>query len=597
MKFDLYATARDFWKKLGINQRASITLSIPLVCIVMSLSTYSWMRQSIVEAQTAVSHASGVLLQSRNISITLLNAETAVRGYAISRQTEFLEPYYQSAQSLPASLAKLKDLVKDNPIQIRRSLTVEKIASEKMAHLSVGVPLLKNNLSTKGRLMVGKKIMDRFNLAIAEFENEELRLLNLRQSNYDFVANLNTVVIWCGAILSMLGTAVSVRLFKDLTKELRKRELNLEESRNLIQTIVANVVDGVVVVDQRSRIESLNNSALKMFGYGNIDDLIGLGWQLLIVEDAPLVTNQLSQSRGIRQNGSWFPIEISISSIEFDDRQLLIVRDITNRQKAAVQLQSRADELTKLNLELTSANRILADRNQELDQFAYIASHDLKAPLRAIANLSEWLEADLDGQLPEENQTQLQLLRARVHRMYALLDGVLEYARIGRTQISLESVSVEVMLSEIIDILAPPVGFIINLIPPLPTFTTSRILLRQVLINLMDNAIKYHPSPAQGWLTVSVQELTDYYEFSVSDNGEGIDPQFHQKVFTIFQTLQARDERESTGVGLAIVKKIVETEGGKITLNSTVGNGSTFLFTWRKVPQILYSKKYASDLG
>jgi signal transduction histidine kinase len=101
-------------------------------------------------------------------------------------------------------------------------------------------------------------------------------------------------------------------------------------------------------------------------------------------------------------------------------------------------------------------------------------------------------------------------------------------------------------------------------------------------MNLMDNAIKYHPTPETGLLKIAVQELEEYYEFAVSDNGEGISPEFHQKVFTIFQTLEARDHRESTGVGLAIVKKIVETEGGKIGLQSEIGKGSTFYFTWRK---------------
>jgi signal transduction histidine kinase len=101
-------------------------------------------------------------------------------------------------------------------------------------------------------------------------------------------------------------------------------------------------------------------------------------------------------------------------------------------------------------------------------------------------------------------------------------------------------------------------------------------------MNLMDNAIKYHPNPEKGLLKISVEELEEYYKFTVSDNGEGISPEFHEKVFMIFQTLHAKDHHESTGVGLAIVKKIVETEGGKVSLNSEIGKGSTFYFTWRK---------------
>jgi PAS domain S-box-containing protein len=586
MKFNLRSLSpKRLWYGLAINQRASITLSIPLLCIIATMGTHFWMRQSVADAQKLIDHTNEVLLESRNIFISLLKAETSLRGYAISRQAEFLIPLNQAFMTLPEDLTKLKNLVQDNPNQIERSQIIEQLAQQKITHLQKAISFINQNPSTESTkisLAKGKRIMDDFTVALDRFENEELRLVDLRKANYNFVADLNSVAIWCGAIISILGTAVSVTLFKDLIKELRQRELKLQESRNLVQTIVANVVDGVVVVDERSQIESVNNSALKMFGYTTGDELKGHKWQMLIVDGAEMITNQLSQSKGIRQNGSQFPIEISISNIEFDDRQILVIRDITNRQKAAAQLQSRADELAKVNLDLSSTNLMLAERNQELDQFAYIASHDLKAPLRAIANLSEWLEADLDGQLPQENQTQLQLLRARVHRMYALLDGVLEYARIGRAQIAVEVVSVEALLVEILDTLLPPSGFIVKFVLPLPTFTTSRLLLRQVLMNLMDNAIKYHPNPETGLLKISVQELEEYYEFAVSDNGEGISPEFHRKVFTIFQTLQAKDNRESTGVGLAIVKKIVETEGGKIGIKSEIGKGSTFYFTWCK---------------
>jgi PAS domain S-box-containing protein len=348
-----------------------------------------------------------------------------------------------------------------------------------------------------------------------------------------------------------------------------------------IESIIANVVDGVVVIDERSQIESLNSAALKMFDY-TTNDLLKKNWQMLISPNAPIVTNQLSESIGVRQHGNSFPIEISLSNIDYQDRQLLIVRDITERQETANKLRSRADELEKLNLTLIATNQTLAERNQELDQFAYVVSHDLKAPLRAISTLSEWLETDLENKLPQENQVQLQLLRARVHRMYGLLNGILDYARIGRTQIALEPVSVDALLTEIVDTLAPPSGFMVEVASPLPTFKTSRVLLRQVLTNLIDNAIKYHPNPEQGLLKISVQESENYYEFAIIDNGEGIDPQYHQKVFTIFQTLEARDTRESIGVGLAIVKKIVRSEGGEIHLTSEVGKGSTFSFTWRK---------------
>lgn len=255
--------------------------------------------------------------------------------------------------------------------------------------------------------------------------------------------------------------------------------------------------------------------------------------------------------------------------------------DISDRKQAEIALQHRAEELTRTNTILAQTTTLLKKRNDELDQFAYVASHDLKAPLRAIASLSEWLEEDLAELLPEENQHQMRLLRGRVCRMEALINGLLEYSRVGRTQTPLSMVNVTNLLKEVIEWLDPPPTFTIEVQPGMPTFLTKRLLLQQVFSNLIGNAIMHH-SRSDGQVKISVQDQGQYYEFAVCDDGPGIAPEYHDKVFSIFQTLEARDHKESTGIGLAIVKKIVETEAGLITIKSQVGVGSTFSFTWLK---------------
>lgn len=257
--------------------------------------------------------------------------------------------------------------------------------------------------------------------------------------------------------------------------------------------------------------------------------------------------------------------------------------DISDRKEAEIALQQRAEELTRMNTILAQTTTLLKKRNDELDQFAYVASHDLKAPLRAIASLSEWIEEDLKDTLPEENQYQMRLLRGRVSRMEALINGLLDYSRIGRTQIPSSMVNVNALLTEVIDLLDPPQTFTIEVEPGMPSFVTKRLPLFQVFSNLIGNAIKHH-NRVDGYVKISVLDQGQYYEFAVSDDGPGIAPEYYDKVFQIFQTLQARDQKESTGIGLAIVKKIIETEGSTITLESVLGVGSTFRFTWLKQP-------------
>lgn len=223
----------------------------------------------------------------------------------------------------------------------------------------------------------------------------------------------------------------------------------------------------------------------------------------------------------------------------------------------------------------------LADRNQELDSFVYVVSHDLKAPLRAISNLSQWIEEDLGTDLPAEIGQQMTQLRDRVRRMEAMINGLLGYARVGRTDVAIELVSVTELLAEILDSLMPPSTFEVTIAPNMPTFPTKRLLLSQVFSNLIGNAFKHHDK-STGFIRISCQEQGDFYKFTIVDDGPGIPPEQHDRVFVIFQSSNPQKKSDSTGIGLSIVKKIVETAGGSIWLESEPGKGTTFYFTWPK---------------
>lgn len=241
----------------------------------------------------------------------------------------------------------------------------------------------------------------------------------------------------------------------------------------------------------------------------------------------------------------------------------------------------REDDLVTANILLTDTMALLENRNQELDQFAYVTSHDLKAPLRAIANLATWIQEDVGDLLPAESQEQFELLKSRVSRMEGLINGLLTYSRVGRIGQDSDLVDVREMLDGIVDSLMPADYKTIEIDPHMPVIQTQKILLSQVFLNLIANAIDHH-NRSDGHIKVSVQTLKESYEFAISDDGPGIDPAYHDKIFTIFQTLKARDDYESTGIGLSIVRKILSEVGGSISVDSTLGAGSTFRFTWPK---------------
>ena len=273
---------------------------------------------------------------------------------------------------------------------------------------------------------------------------------------------------------------------------------------------------------------------------------------------------------------------------EWQKDELTLLDDLAVQLAIAIQqsefvsaLKRRATDLATANQRLIETTELLEKRNQELDEFAYIASHDMRAPLRAIANLASWLEEDIADKIPDENKEQLQLIQTRTKRLDDFITGLLDYSRAGRQNLEKEQVDVHDLIAEVVDSLSPPVTFKVTWSGDQAVLNTHKLLLQQVLSNLISNAIKYHHR-SDGTITVTSEDTGRHISLSVDDDGPGIAPDYHEKVFGIFQTLNSRDTVESTGIGLSIVKKIVEQQQGTISLQSAVGEGSRFKFTWAK---------------
>jgi signal transduction histidine kinase len=213
-----------------------------------------------------------------------------------------------------------------------------------------------------------------------------------------------------------------------------------------------------------------------------------------------------------------------------------------------------------------------------------MASHDLRAPLRHVANLAAWIEEDMPKELPEQVRENLENLRGMVHRMEKLTDDILRYSRVGREPEEVCLVDTAAMLEELVLLLSPPQGIRVSWDPGMPTFTTAKSRLEQVFRNIIGNAIQHHHRQ-EGIIRIVVDTPDDFYQFGVIDDGPGIPSDFRDKIFAMFQKGPQGDKAGGSGFGLALVKRIIESHGGSIWVDSVDGGGSAFRFTWPKTIQ------------
>jgi two-component system, LuxR family, sensor kinase FixL len=344
--------------------------------------------------------------------------------------------------------------------------------------------------------------------------------------------------------------------------------------------------DPIMLVDKDFKIVQANHSTSRFFSkplgtilgqtthrllYGT--DLPPDNWPLKIAmqtnkhEDAELY---------VSQKNAW--ITVSADPVANDTGEIAyfvhIIRDISYRKKAE-------QTLAKLNIELHKTVKDLENSNREHRDFAHIIAHDLKSPLRGIGSIADRLIRQYSDKLDDEGNNQLRLLIVRARRMSEFIDGILRYAEIGYVVEEQHDVDVNALLMEIIGETIIPDNFEVTIEQPLPIVLSERLRLKQVFQNLLSNAIKYTDKP-KGQIKIGCTEENGFWKFGVADNGCGINEKYFEKIFEIFQTLTSRDKTESTGIGLTIVKKIVELYGGKVWVESKVNEGSTFFFTLPK---------------
>ena len=241
-------------------------------------------------------------------------------------------------------------------------------------------------------------------------------------------------------------------------------------------------------------------------------------------------------------------------------------REAAEREKTEVTLKAYTAELKR--------------SNDDLDKFAHIASHDLKAPLRGLDHLAHWIDEDKDDKAALAEH--IPMMHQRIERMEKLLDDLLSYSSIGKGEQSREEVDIFALARQMFELSSPPAGFSLTLKGELPSFIAEVTPLETVLRNLIGNAIKHYDGDSdKGEIIFTAHPVGDIAEIIIADNGPGVDPQFHEKIFEVFQTLEPRDEVEGSGIGLALVKKIVESQGGDVRVESELGKGTQMIVRWK----------------
>jgi PAS domain S-box-containing protein len=588
-----------------------VVAAIVSVLVIAVLSI--WQYRRIQDTGKIIRHTNDVLAQTQRVLNAEVQYELNVKNFLLTGDSVFLRMAGDSLAILPAEINLVKTLTADNPVQQAHIDSLVAYAGRNTATLAAIVRECKGGCFTgpvqviAGNAKAGpsREIQN----TISEMEQEERRLLDIRRRNNQAKASELQWVLWAlSAAVVMLALVTFRKIRLDLIRERKSREqlarfneeleaqvrlqtANLQASEDKYKTLFYKSPLAKWIYDEETlRFIEVNDAAVRLYGYPReaflrmtlkdirpLDDMAGLMEDMEAVKRDPMAYHE-SIRRHKKQSGDVIDVLVTGHAVMMDGRRarMVAVVDITEGKR-------QEERLRLLNADLGKHAGELAASNAELERFAYIASHDLQEPLRMVSSFLQLLQKRYKGQLDQRADQYIHYAVDGAERMKVLIMDLLEYSRVGSSKDSFGEVDTAVIMQEVGDVFREKIiaARARVEIDPLPKVWGDKVQLMQLFQNLLSNALKYH-SEALPSIRVHCREEAAYWLFSVADNGIGIDPQFFDKIFIIFQRLHNKSDYSGTGIGLAICKKIVERHGGRIWVESRRGEGTTFFFTISK---------------
>lgn len=555
--------------------------------------------QQLIEQSELATHSRQVLASLEALRRNLTDAESAHRGFILSGEERFLDPYNSAAQEIPSELATLRNLTAQNPQHQQRLDTLNGLITQEMNGANERIELRRTKGLEAARIAIltgrGEEIMQEIRAVIRDMRKEENESLGVREASSHAsarTATFTSIASAAVAIVLMLG------VFLLLSREVRHREraeVALRRSEENYRLLVESVQDyAIVTLDPSGTVASWNLGAQRIKGF-SAEEIVGQHFSCFYVpEDVergkPERELKLAATEGrvedetwrLRKDGTRFWANVIITAMRDATGQLRgfakVTRDLTERKRAE-------EEIHKLNEELE--HRVIARTaqleaaNKELEAFTYSVSHDLRSPLRHVDGFSKILLEEFQAQLAPQAQRYLERIRAGTQQMGHLVDDLLNLARVGRRELTLQVSGLNSIVEEVLSDLRPETAErqIEWKISKLPFVECDPALMKQVFTNLLSNAVKFTRVREHAVIQVAATSQNGRPAVFVRDNGVGFNMKYADKLFGVFQRLHRAEDFEGTGVGLATVQRIIHKHSGHVWAEAELDKGATFYFS------------------